>query len=187
MYMSPWCGIRWVCLSLYSSSCQFWSPSSSGDWASPDHLKNPSLDFGNALVLDHCFVNSNPSNVVASSSPRIDAGDRASTSNDQGIGNSGRYFMRSSPPVQNDNAGTGHDVDPPTPRTAAPIGLESGSGPDPPMLLMRTSPRWIHWHHRLFQVAIHLQISYHVTLGFSKHVVSVLILTSSYDVKTGRS
>jgi len=49
---------------------------------------------------------------------------------------------------------------------------------------MRTSPRWIRWHHRLFQVAIHVQLSYHVTLGFSKHVVSVLITTSSYDIKT---
>jgi len=36
----------------------------------------------------------------------------------------------------------------------------------------------------LSQVAIHLQLSYHVTLGFSRHVVSVSIITSSYDIKT---
>jgi len=59
--------------------------------------------------------------------------------------------------------------------------------PFPPGLMMRTSPRWIHWYHHLFQVAIHLQLSYHVTLGFSKHVVSVLIITSSYDIETGWS
>ena len=52
---------------------------------------------------------------------------------------------------------------------------------------MRTSPRWIHWHHRFFQVAIHLQLSYHDTLGFSKHVVHVLIITPSYDIETGWS
>jgi len=28
-------------------------------------------------------------------------------------------------------------------------------------------------------------ISYHVTLGFSKYVVIVLIITSSYDIETG--
>jgi hypothetical protein len=40
-------------------------------------------------------------------------------------------------------------------------------------------------HHCLSQVAIHLQLSYHVTLGFSRHVVIVSIITSSYDIKTG--
>jgi len=53
--------------------------------------------------------------------------------------------------------------------------------------VMRISPRWIRWHHYLFQIAIHLQLSYHVTLGFSKHVVSVLIITFSYDIETGWS
>ena len=49
--------------------------------------------------------------------------------------------------------------------------------------IMRALPCWTHWNHRLFQVAIHLQLSYHVTLGFSRHVVSVLIIISSYEIE----
>ncbi|KAG0514021.1 hypothetical protein BDA96_10G153400 [Sorghum bicolor] len=48
---------------------------------------------------------------------------------------------------------------------------------------MRTSPCWTRLHHRFSQVATHLQLSYHVTLGFSRHVVNVSIITSSYDVE----
>jgi len=48
--------------------------------------------------------------------------------------------------------------------------------------LMRISPYWTRRHHRL---AIYFQLSYHVTLGFSRHVVSVSIITSSYDIETG--
>jgi len=53
--------------------------------------------------------------------------------------------------------------------------------------MMRTSPRWTRLQHRLSQVATHLQLSCHVTLGFSRHIVNVSIKTSSYDIKTGRS
>ncbi|KAG0514033.1 hypothetical protein BDA96_10G154600, partial [Sorghum bicolor] len=53
--------------------------------------------------------------------------------------------------------------------------------------LMRTSPRWTRRHNRLSQVAIYLQLSYHVTLGFSTYVVKVSFITSSYDIKTGSS
>ena len=53
--------------------------------------------------------------------------------------------------------------------------------------MMRTSPCWTRLHHRLSQVATHLQLSSHVTLGFSRHIVNVLIITPSYDIKTWRS
>ena len=53
--------------------------------------------------------------------------------------------------------------------------------------VMRTSPRWTHRRHGLPQVAIRSQLSCHVTLGFSRHVVTVSVITSSYDVETGRS
>jgi hypothetical protein len=52
---------------------------------------------------------------------------------------------------------------------------------------MRTSPRWTHRHYGLSQVAISPQLSCHVTLGFSRHVITVLVITLSYDIKTGRS
>jgi hypothetical protein len=54
-------------------------------------------------------------------------------------------------------------------------------------LVMRTSPRWTHRGYGLPQVAIRPQLSCHVTLGFSRHVVTVLVITLSYDIKTGRS
>ncbi len=53
--------------------------------------------------------------------------------------------------------------------------------------MMRTSPRWTHRRYGLSQVAIHPQLSCHVTLGFSRHVVTVLVISLSYDIKTGRS
>jgi hypothetical protein len=53
--------------------------------------------------------------------------------------------------------------------------------------MMRTSPCWTHRHYGLFQVAIRPQLSCHVTLEFSRHVVTVLVITLSYDIKTGRS
>jgi hypothetical protein len=53
--------------------------------------------------------------------------------------------------------------------------------------MMRTSPRWTHRRYGLFQVAIRPQLSCHVTLGFSRHVVIVLVITLSYDIKMGRS
>jgi hypothetical protein len=43
--------------------------------------------------------------------------------------------------------------------------------------VMRTSPRWTHRHYGLPQVAIRPQLSCHVTLGFSRHVVTVLVIT----------
>jgi hypothetical protein len=52
---------------------------------------------------------------------------------------------------------------------------------------MRTSPRWTRRRYGLSQVAIRPQLSCHVTLGFSRHVVTVLVITLSYDIKTGRS
>jgi hypothetical protein len=52
---------------------------------------------------------------------------------------------------------------------------------------MRTSPRWTHRHHGLLQVAICSQLSYHVTLGFSRHVITVSVITFSYDIETGHS
>jgi hypothetical protein len=52
---------------------------------------------------------------------------------------------------------------------------------------MRTSSLWTHQRYGLSQVAIHLQLSCHVTLGFSRHVVAVLVITLSYDIKTGCS
>jgi hypothetical protein len=57
----------------------------------------------------------------------------------------------------------------------------------PPESLMRTSPRWTHRRYGLSQLAIRPQLSCHVTLGFSRHVVTVLVITLSYDIKTGRS
>ena len=53
--------------------------------------------------------------------------------------------------------------------------------------MMRTSPRWTRRHHGLPQVATRLQLSCHVTLGFSRHVITVSAITSSYDIETGRS
>jgi hypothetical protein len=53
--------------------------------------------------------------------------------------------------------------------------------------MMRTSPRWTHRHYGLSQVAIRPQHSCHVTLGFSRHVVTISVITLSYDIKTGRS
>jgi hypothetical protein len=53
--------------------------------------------------------------------------------------------------------------------------------------MMRTSPRWTHRRYGLSQVVIRPQLSCHVTLGFSRHVVTVLVITLSYDIKTGRS
>jgi hypothetical protein len=51
----------------------------------------------------------------------------------------------------------------------------------------RTSPRWSHRCYGLPQVAIHPQLSCHVTLGFSRHVVTVSVITFPYDIETGRS
>jgi hypothetical protein len=53
--------------------------------------------------------------------------------------------------------------------------------------VMRTSPHWTHRRYGLFQVTIRPQLSCHITLGFSRHVVTVLVITLSYDIKTGRS
>jgi hypothetical protein len=52
---------------------------------------------------------------------------------------------------------------------------------------MRTSPCWTHQCYGLSQVTIRPQLSCHVTLGFSRHVVTVLVITLSYDIKTRRS
>jgi hypothetical protein len=52
---------------------------------------------------------------------------------------------------------------------------------------MRTSPRWTHRRYGLPQVAIRPQLSCHVILGFSRHIVTVLVITLSYDIETGRS
>jgi hypothetical protein len=57
----------------------------------------------------------------------------------------------------------------------------------PLILVMRTSPRWTHRRYGLSQVAIRPQLSYHITLGFSRHIIIVLVITLSYDIKTGRS
>jgi hypothetical protein len=53
--------------------------------------------------------------------------------------------------------------------------------------VMRTSPHWTHRRYGLPQVAIRPQLSCHITLGFSRHVVTVSVITFSYDIKTGRS
>jgi hypothetical protein len=39
----------------------------------------------------------------------------------------------------------------------------------------------------LSQVAIHPQLSCHVTLRFSRHAITVLVITFSYDIETGHS
>jgi hypothetical protein len=52
------------------------------------------------------------------------------------------------------------------------------------LVLMRTSPRWTHRRHGLPQVAMCSQLSYHVALGFSRHVVTVSVITFSYDIET---
>jgi hypothetical protein len=44
-------------------------------------------------------------------------------------------------------------------------------------LLMRTSLCWTHRRYGLSQVAIRPQLSCHVTLGFSRHVVTVSVIT----------
>ena len=41
--------------------------------------------------------------------------------------------------------------------------------------------------HGLSQVAIRSQLSCHVALGFSRHVVIVSVITFSYDIETDRS
>ena len=56
-----------------------------------------------------------------------------------------------------------------------------------PHPVMRTSPCWTHRRHGLPQVAIRSQLSCHVALGFSRHVVTVSVITFSYDIETGRS
>jgi hypothetical protein len=56
-----------------------------------------------------------------------------------------------------------------------------------PPEVMRTSPCWTHRCYGLSQVAIRPQLSCHVTLGFSRHVVTVLVITRSYDIKMGHS
>jgi hypothetical protein len=43
-----------------------------------------------------------------------------------------------------------------------------------------------HQRYGLPQVAIRPQLSCHVILRFSRHVVTVLVITLSYDIKTGR-
>ena len=53
--------------------------------------------------------------------------------------------------------------------------------------MMRTSPCWTHRRQGLPQVAICSQLSCHVALGFSRHVIIVSVITFSYDIKTGRS
>jgi hypothetical protein len=53
--------------------------------------------------------------------------------------------------------------------------------------VMRTSPRYTHRRYGHPQVAIRPQLSCHVTLGFSRHVVTVSVITSSYDIETGHS
>jgi hypothetical protein len=53
--------------------------------------------------------------------------------------------------------------------------------------LMRTLSHWTHRRYGLSQVAIRFQLSCHVTLGFSRHVVTVSVITLSYDIETGRS
>jgi hypothetical protein len=53
--------------------------------------------------------------------------------------------------------------------------------------VMRTSPRCTHRRYGLPQVAIRPQLSCHVTLGFSRHVITVSVITLSYDIETGRS
>jgi hypothetical protein len=53
--------------------------------------------------------------------------------------------------------------------------------------VMRTLPRWTHRRYGLPQVAIHPRLSCHVTLGFSKHVVTVSVIIFSYDIEMGRS
>jgi hypothetical protein len=53
--------------------------------------------------------------------------------------------------------------------------------------MMRTSPRWTHRRRGLPQVGIHPQLSCHVALGFTRHVVTVSVITFSYDIEKGRS
>ena len=54
--------------------------------------------------------------------------------------------------------------------------------------MMRTSPCWTHrLSCQVPQVAIRSQLSCHVALGFSRHVVTVSVITFSYDIETGSS
>lgn len=53
--------------------------------------------------------------------------------------------------------------------------------------MMRTSPRWMCTIHGLLQVAIRPQLGCHVHLVFSRHPVTVSVISPSYDVETGRS
>ena len=71
-----------------------------------------------------------------------------------------------------------------TPRTHLRIGKARCY---PQSYLMRPSPCWTHRRHGLPQVAIRSQLSCHVALGFSRHVVTVSVITFSYDIETGRS
>jgi hypothetical protein len=71
----------------------------------------------------------------------------------------------------------------PEPSALSPLPTP-GNGPTP---VMRTSQRWIHRCHGFSQVTIRPQLSCHVALGFSRHVVTVSVITFSYDIETGRS
>jgi hypothetical protein len=53
--------------------------------------------------------------------------------------------------------------------------------------MMRILPRWTHRRYGLLQVAIRPQLRCHVTLGFSRHIITVLVITLSYDIEMGRS
>jgi hypothetical protein len=71
----------------------------------PDILKNPSHDFGDAIVHNQCLINTDPDNRP--------------------------YFMCSSRSALHDNNGAGIGVDSPAPRTTSVTGSPLGSVLDP--------------------------------------------------------
>ena len=104
----------------------------------PDVLKNPSHEFGTANVLDQCMVNSNPTNVVPSSSSAVDVTGLNSMQIGEGTMSNEPYFLTASSLGQNDTNGAEPSVAPSDPRTDLIEGSASGSEIDPVSLAWTT-------------------------------------------------
>jgi histone deacetylase 1/2 len=99
----------------------------------PDILKNPSQDFGSAILHDHYMTNSNPANTVASSSTAVDGTGTELEQLPEEMTDSGGHFMYPTE-AHHDNTGTRSEADlPHNDNTSAPasrsaaVGSSSGS------------------------------------------------------------
>jgi len=97
----------------------------------PDILKNPSHDFGDAIVHNQCLINTDPANVALSpSGGSLSLGSKMAQ-NGAEIAQNRPYFMCSSRSALHDNNGAGIGVDSPAPRTTSVTGSPLGSVLDP--------------------------------------------------------